>query len=210
MNLSTILSIAGAIIVSVGGAGVIICTVVKFCADMIANRLEARYEQRLSKELEAYKSNLESKTYISNARFDAEFSLYRDLSKAFLLMIKGVDLIISSGVSRTPADPEERRELNFNHYAEANNALVNAQDILFENAAFISEEIYNAYDELLQIGRQQVSVFETSLEYADKPSPLYDEFRVQHTDHQTTRDLIQKFHALNTQIRKYLSTLSVR
>lgn len=210
MNLSTILSIAGAIIVSVGGAGVIICTVVKFCADMIANRLEARYEQRLSKELEAYKSNLESKTYISNARFDAEFSLYRDLSKAFLLMIKGVDLIISSGVSRTPADPEERRELNFNHYAEANNALVNAQDILFENAAFISEEIYNAYDELLQIGRQQVSVFETSLEYADKPSPLYDEFRVQHTDHQTTRDLIQKFHALNTQIRKHLSTLSVR
>ena len=210
MNLSTILSIAGAIIVSVGGAGAIICAVVKFCADMIANRLEAKYEQRLSKELEAYKSNLESKTYISNARFDAEFSLYRDLSKAFLLMIKGVDLIIPSGVYHTPSDPEERRKLDLNHQAEANKALVNAQDILFENAAFIPEEIYNAYDELLQIGKQQSFVFDTSLEYVDNPSQLFDEFRVHPKDHQTTRDLIQKFHTLNTQIRKYLSTLSVR
>ena len=210
MNLSTILSIAGAIIVSVGGAGVIICTVVKFCADMIANRLEARYEQRLSKELEAYKSNLESKTYISNARFDAEFSLYRDLSKAFLLMIKQVNLIIPPGIYYSPSDPDERRELDLNHYEKASEAVVNAQDILFENAVFIPQEIYDCYEELLQIGKNQLYIFEDSLRYADKTGPGSEEFRVQPKDHQQSRDLNRKFHELNTQIRKYLSTLSVR
>ena len=209
MNLSTILSIAATIIASVGGVGIIICAVVSFCANMIADRLEAKYEQRLSKELEAYKSNLESKTYISNARFDAEFSLYRDLSKAFLQMIKGINLIISPGVEDAFPDPDEQREADLNHYATADEAVIHAQDILYENAAFIPEEIYNAYVELLRIGKIQLSIFKESLRYSDKSSPLSAEFRVQRKDHQTTRDLNEKFHTLNAQIREYLSTLNV-
>ena len=208
MNLSTILSIAGAIIVSVGGAGAIICTVVKFCADMIANRLEARYEQRLSKELEAYKSNLESKTYISNARFDAEFSIYRNLSKAFLVMIKAVNLIIPPGIYYISSDADEQREIDRNNYEIANNAITDAQDILYENAAFIPEKIHNAYEELLLTGKKQLLIFEDSLRYADNPQ-LCDESKVQRKDHQTTRDLNEKFHTLNVQIREYLSTLNV-
>ena len=55
MNTQDIWSIAGAIIASIGGAGVIICAVSGFVCNRIAKHLDAKYEQRLNKELEKYK-----------------------------------------------------------------------------------------------------------------------------------------------------------
>ena len=48
MNTQDIWSIAGAIIASVGGAGVIICAVSGFESARLANLIDKKYEQRLS------------------------------------------------------------------------------------------------------------------------------------------------------------------
>ncbi|MEG2014069.1 MAG: hypothetical protein RR063_12875, partial [Anaerovoracaceae bacterium] len=72
-----------AIIGSVGGAGVIIAAVVKFSSDKIAERLSAKYQLKLDKELEAFKGRLDRKNYVSRVRFDAEFAIYRELSQVF-------------------------------------------------------------------------------------------------------------------------------
>ena len=61
MNTQDIWSIAGAIIASIGGAGVIICAVSGFVCNRIAKHLDAKYEQRLNKELEKYKVELDRK-----------------------------------------------------------------------------------------------------------------------------------------------------
>lgn len=67
------------IIVSVGGAGFIISAVVKFSADKIALRLEAKYQLKLDKELEIFKSKLDNSNLISRALFEKEFAIYQDL-----------------------------------------------------------------------------------------------------------------------------------
>ena len=83
MNTQEIWSIAGAIITSVGGAGVIICAVSGFVSVRLANHIDKKYEQRLSKELERYKLSLEKSRHITKAQFDKEFEIYYHLSKAF-------------------------------------------------------------------------------------------------------------------------------
>jgi adenine-specific DNA-methyltransferase len=55
------------IIVSVGGAGFIISAVVKFSADKIALRLEAKYQLKLDKELEIFKSKLDNMASVSDS-----------------------------------------------------------------------------------------------------------------------------------------------
>ena len=71
------------VITSLGGFSVIFIAVIKFSSDIIAKRLEEKYTLKLNKELEKYKSNLDNKIYITKTKFDAEFSIYRDLSKVF-------------------------------------------------------------------------------------------------------------------------------
>ena len=60
-------------IASVGGIGVIIIGVVKFCGDRIADRLSQKYQLQMDKEIERYKSELSKKEYVSKTRFETEF-----------------------------------------------------------------------------------------------------------------------------------------
>lgn len=57
-----------ALIVSVGGAGVIICAVSSFLANRISDRLEMKYQQALDREIEKYKSEFESKRYVTKGK----------------------------------------------------------------------------------------------------------------------------------------------
>lgn len=155
MNLSTILSIAATIIASIGGAGVIICTVVKFCADMIANRLEARYEQRLSKELEAYKSKLESKIHISNARFDREFAIYQNLSETHITMVYDMGEAVAIARGMYQDDREKIEEF----MQKADKHLNDAEMTNKRCAPFISKEIFDKYKALDKQGAQIMRLF---------------------------------------------------
>lgn len=92
------------IIVSVGGSGFIIATVVEFSVNKIAKRLEANYQLKLNKDFEMYKSKLDNNNLISRALFEKEFAIYQDLIYKFydafphlqiahLLQQKGVKII---------------------------------------------------------------------------------------------------------------------
>ena len=87
MSAQEIWSIAGAVIASAGGAGVIICAVSGFVSARIAVYIDKKYEQRLSKELERYKLSLEKCRHITKAQFDREFEIYHLLSKNYFSMI---------------------------------------------------------------------------------------------------------------------------
>ena len=51
MDLKTVIEIAGTIIISFGGVGGILCAVVKFTSDNIAERLQMKYQVVLDKDL---------------------------------------------------------------------------------------------------------------------------------------------------------------
>ena len=125
------------IVAGIGGIGVVFVAVVKFSSNIIAKRLEERYSLKMNKELEEYKSRLDNKTYISKTKFDTEFGIYRDLSKAFFKMVRDVSIMIPIGVASYPANEEAKKEYENNLYKAAVKSCVAAQDVLSANVPFI-------------------------------------------------------------------------
>lgn len=79
MEWDDVIKIALTVIGGFGGVFVITGVVIKFSADKIAERLSLKYELKLNKEMESYKSDLEKKNYVSQTRFIAEFNMYQEL-----------------------------------------------------------------------------------------------------------------------------------
>lgn len=50
-----------------------------------SRKTSKKYELKINEKYEKYKADIENKTYISKTKFDAEFNLYRSLSKTFLI-----------------------------------------------------------------------------------------------------------------------------
>ena len=71
------------IIASVWWISGLIVSVIKFSANRISHRVSRKYEIRLSKELEQYKTILDNKKYISKTKFDVEFKIYKEYAKFF-------------------------------------------------------------------------------------------------------------------------------
>ena len=65
MDASQIWTIVMACIVSAGGISGIVTIAIKFSANVIADRLSLKYENKLEKALERYKTELSKKEYVS-------------------------------------------------------------------------------------------------------------------------------------------------
>ncbi|BDF70156.1 hypothetical protein CE91St41_26170 [Oscillospiraceae bacterium] len=144
MDWDVVWKIGLSIIISFGGAGAIIAGTTKFASEKIANRLEKKYELKLSKELESFKNKLEGKSYISKTRFDTEFQLYRELTKATVNMVKEVILLFPHFTRDCRNDYNTYKA----KYDLALEKAVIAQDTLAASSAFISSDIYNAFNDI--------------------------------------------------------------
>lgn len=230
MQWTEIWKIVWGVLVSVGGISGIILTVIKFSSNIIAKRLEERYTLKLNKELQEhkneldkslqiykssldkelqkYKSNLDNKIYISKTKFDAEFSIYRELSKAFFEMVKAISLLTPSGIANYPADKQAKKEYENKLYDGASKATVVAQDTLNSNAPFISNNLFNKYDNILVLCKQQLSAFERrwNMNFIGTPEDR-ESFSME--EYQRTSEIKDEFEQLNEGIRKYLSMIDV-
>lgn len=197
-----------AALASVGGIGGLIVLVIRFSANTLADRLSKKYELKLQKDLEGFKSDLNKKEYVSKTKFDTEFTLYRELSSAFAEMVKAIWILIPAGLTNVPADDEDRKEFDRMHYEAALPAVVNAQDTLNANIPFISEDIYDGYSELLSLARVQLSEYEDRFNIYDlRPKEEKERFSIE--AYQRTYELNEKWKALNNTIRDYISKLDV-
>ena len=208
MNWDTVLKIVLSIVGSVGGAGAIIAFVVKFSANLIADKLKKKYELETTKKLEEYKSKLENKNYISKTRFDTEFSIYRTLSVAFFDMVKNISVMIPDGYTQVPADPKVKKKYDKKVYNLALTAVVKAQDTLNGNAPFISEDMYNEYSAILKLCNIQLDVFSTRWNVLYLASQEEKE-KLDLEDYKRTRTINESMKELNNKVRKYISTLDV-
>jgi len=194
-------------IASVGGISGVIFLVIKFSADQIAERLSKKYELKLNKELEAYKIELGKKEYVSKTKFDAEFQIYRELSKAFFGMVRDINSMIPAGLAHVPANEEARKKYENDCFLEANRSTVNAQDMLNQNAPFIPADFYDKLTVILKLCRQQLNVFSRRWNVLCLVSQ--EKERLDTDDYNRTTEINEKLKALNNEIREYLSTLEV-
>lgn len=100
MSPDDILKIVGSILAGFGGFSALIVFVIKFSANMIAERLAEKYSLKMNKELEKYKGTLESKRHISKALFDREFEIYMSFNKVFADLYN--DILIYDGLKNSP------------------------------------------------------------------------------------------------------------
>lgn len=202
----SILDIVFGVIASVGGISGVIILGIKFSVDIITKRLEEKYALKLNKELEKYKSSLNNMTYISKTKFDAEFAIYRELSKNFFEMVKNITTMIPPGYAKYPADKEKCKEYENTLHESACNSTSIAQDTLVGNIPFISQNFYEKYKEILYLCIMQIDVFEerwnVSYLASQKEKETFDR-----EDYKRSREIKQKFEDLNKEIREYLKNL---
>lgn len=144
MSWTDALKIIFSALVSVGGAGGLIAIVVKFSSNLIAERLSQKYQLDIQKALEKYKAGIESKTYISKARFDREFSMYQELCEKNITMV--YDMGAAVMITRGAEYPNVKSTHEFVHLA-----LQHIDDADMTNkryAPFIAKEIFESYKEL--------------------------------------------------------------
>lgn len=144
MSWADIGQVVAATIVSAGGIGGLIIFVVKFTSGEIAKRLSQKYQVTLQEELERHKSKLESKIYISKARFDREFAMYQELSEKNITMVydMGAAVMITRGAQMSNVDStHEFVQLAARHLDDAE--MTNKR-----YAPFISKDIFESYKKL--------------------------------------------------------------
>ena len=206
--MAQLMSYVLAIIAAVGGIGVVITAVVYFASNFIADRLQKKYDLRLSEELEKYKAGLTNKTYISKTRFDAEFSIYRNLTDAFGELVKWVNVLIPAGYESIPFDPEEKKKWDEENYKNCRHAYVCAQDELARSTPFIKKEFINEYKAVLKKASLQMLSFEERWNHSF-PGTYEEKSRLSVEVYRNTHELNESFEKLNDTIRDYLDKLDV-
>ena len=207
MNTHEIWSLAGAILASVGGAGVIICAVSGFVSKRVAHHIDKKYEQRLSKELERYKLSLEKHRYITKTQFDREFEIYRDLSKAFFSMIVKLSSF-TEGTLELKELPKENREIKANEIVRMIEKAAMAQNILYENAAFIPKDIFELYDAIYEKANDLFWTYEKRCRDFAFGKLDFDDL-VHEEDKIAEKEIENDFFAVSAKLREYLNTLAI-
>ena len=204
----SLLKLMGSVVLSLGGGAAVALLIFHFMADRLAERLKGKYQLELDKKFEGYKADLDNKKYVTKTKFDAEFELYRNLSKSFFNLVKCVSVLIPNGLVSIPADEEKRRELDKKHYEDTYVALIEAQDQLNSNAAFLPEKFYNAYEEIRQLCNMQLLDFEERWNVGSI-IPQSEKESLPHEAYKRTSEINAKFKQLNSELREYLGELDV-
>ena len=211
MDIQTIWSVAGSILASVGGAGVIICAVSGFLSNQFAKRYEIRLEQRLNKELEEHRSRLEQKRYLTEKQFDKEYDIYYTLSHKFFHMIVKLSAFTNDYINpliELDEDSHYKAEKTLKDFLQTGVVLAEAQDFLYENAAFIPKDIFEMYDAIYE---QTNDLF---WDYHKRISTYINGKRtasdlITEKDKQTAKSIESEFRTLNDHLREHLNTIYV-
>lgn len=198
-----------AFIGSLGGMSAVVMAIVHFSADKIAQHLQEKYDLRLKKELEEYKSDLENKNHISKTRFDAEFAIYRELSVAFFTLIRDMEEMIPVGVVSRPLNEEAREKWISDAYDKFRASFIKAQDVLYRNAPFISKNLLEKHEELLVLCRMQINAYERRWDVGYFPAPGKSKHNFEPEDYDRSKVIHEKHGNLMDEMREYLSKLEV-
>lgn len=109
-----------------------------------------------SRKLEILKARNEKVNYITKTQFDAEFKIYQELSETSFNMLLQVSQLFPAGIDSLPEDKEQRQIIFIERHKKANEELVNFQNKLYQVAPFISEKMYNLFEELRTEARLQI------------------------------------------------------
>lgn len=207
MNWDDVIKIIMATVGSVGGVGAVIVLVVQYTSNIIADRLAKKYEVKLQKEIEQYKSTLENKNHISRSRYDTEFDIFRKLTKNFFEFIVVLNTIFSPDYRILLPFDEAKMETLCDQFGIAAQKAQAAQDCLYENGAFIPKEIYKEYEAILELATTTFWAYKDG--FLDNTSKTVLSVEWLDKKHQDIVKIENMFLAANDTLRTYLQSLTI-
>lgn len=195
-----------AIMISFGGAGGIIWAVVKWCGDILADKLSQKYAHQLEGELEKYRVLLDKKKYIGNKRFDLEFSIYRELSGGIIDMTEAIYFLFPT-LDFVPEKEEEKRKVFIERYKLAIRSYNKTSKIIMKNAAFIPVSFYEKCINLRRLCSIQMTnakIFIIDEDCNKNIDAMYQDFR---ESWKNSQKLLELRDAFMQDLRIYLQTL---
>ena len=173
------------------------------------NKEQADFQGTINEKLESLKSKLERKNYISKTRFDVEFLTYQELNQTFSTMIKAVRVLIPAS-GGFYVDEELRKQCEENQFVQTVQFTVTAQDILIKSAPFILKEFYDQYNELFELCRQQIDICNQIFKKFNYFKSGIKKTEFDGEDYQRSEEIKNKFNMLNNSIREYIFNLDIR
>ncbi len=213
MEWKQIAETALAIITALGGISAVSLAIVKWGSDIIADRLSKKYQFKLDKEIEIVRAEISRKQHVSVTFFDAEFSLYRDLCKTFSDLLQDIFTIIPVNQKDLPSNQflMATDDINtctkelFNH---ALHASTTAKDIFTANRPFLTKEIMEAFDGILNLTDQQL--MRISERYNELlPGEFDKKASITDSDIETSKEIAKRWFAVCDSIRDYLKSLEI-
>ena len=199
----TILGILG----SVGGGGAIVAGLSSWLGKVWADRLMAKETAKFREDLERLTKQLERKNYVSKVRFDAEFAIYRELSKTLVVVVQDASLLFPlDGLQYAPSDDKARRQMYKEYYEDAYKSYTAFSNCLASNSAFIAEDIYQDFESIRKKICQQINFYPAIIGLTSTP---YVSQEKTEECWRYTAELYEEQQKLQNKLRKYLKTLDV-
>ena len=186
--LDIIMEVALACVISAGGIGGIIIAVVKLLVASIEKRFERKYTEKFA----VFKSDIDKKQYISQVRFDAEFEIYKQLSRKYGELVLQI-MVKASNIDKYKLDDMQDKEMG-----EINYLAYQAVSELYSSAPFIQEDIYNDFLNIYEMSRKLL------VQWGEEQKSSTNETK---NDVCEANEIYQKYNDTIVKVREYTSKL---
>lgn len=186
--LDIIMEVALACVISAGGIGGIIIAVVKLSVASIEKRFERKYTEKFA----VFKSDIDKKQYISQVRFDAEFEIYKQLSRKYGELVLQI-MVKASNIDKYKLDDMQDKEMG-----EINYLAYQAVSELYSSAPFIQEDIYNDFLNIYEMSRKLL------VQWGEEQKSCTNETK---NDVCEANEIYQKYNDTIVKVREYTSKL---
>lgn len=186
--LDIIMEVALACVISAGGIGGIIIAVVKLSVASIEKRFERKYTEKFA----VFKSDIDKKQYISQVRFDAEFEIYKQLSRKYGKLVLQI-MVKASNIDKYKLDDMQDKEMG-----EINYLAYQAVSELYSSAPFIQEDIYNDFLNIYEMSRKLL------VQWGEEQKSSTNETK---NDVCEANEIYQKYNDTIVKVREYTSKL---
>ena len=186
--LDIIMEVALACVISAGGIGGIIIAVVKLSVASIEKRFERKYTEKFA----VFKSDIDKKQYISQVRFDAEFEIYKQLSRKY------GELVLQKMVKASNIDKYKLDDMQDKEMGEINYLAYQAVSELYSSAPFIQEDIYNDFLNIYEMSRKLL------VQWGEEQKSSTNETK---NDVCEANEIYQKYNDTIVKVREYTSKL---
>lgn len=186
--LDIIMEVALACVISAGGIGGIIIAVVKLSVASIEKRFERKYTEKFA----VFQSDIDKKQYISQVRFDAEFEIYKQLSRKYGELVLQI-MVKASNIDKYKLDHMQDKEMG-----EINYLAYQAVSELYSSAPFIQEDIYNDFLNIYEMSRKLL------VQWGEEQKSSTNETK---NDVCEANEIYQKYNDTIVKVREYTSKL---